>query len=202
MLSAIWKNMRLGTWAAALGAVLLSSAALPADYARLFPELERSGYVAEGAAVPQSVLYVFFDANCYYCNLTWKALQPYEKAGLQVRWVPVAYQKPSSTGRAAAVMEAPDRAAALRANELGYKPQTYDGGIKPLAKVRPATLKMLRANLDLMKRFGAPGTPAVVWKDSGGNVGFRNAVPRLSELPRITGLPAQRIDDPDLAEFR
>jgi len=196
--------MRLKNWAAVLtvGAALFSSAALPADYARLFPELEKAGFVAEGATAPQSVLYVFFDANCYYCHLTWKALQPYEKAGLQVRWVPVAYQKPSSTGRAAAVMEAPDRAAALRANELSYKPKTYDGGIKPLAEARPATFKMLQANLALMKRFGAVGTPAVVWKDPGGNVGFRNAVPRLSELPRITGLPAQEIDDPDLAEFR
>jgi thiol:disulfide interchange protein DsbG len=196
--------MGLKQWAAALmvGAALLSTAAWPADVVRLFPELEKAGFVTEGATAPQSVLYVFFDANCYYCNLTWKALQQYERVGLQVRWVPVAYQKPSSTGRAAAIMEAPDPAAALRDNELGYRPQTYDGGIKPLAQARPATARTLRANLALMKRFGALGTPAVVWKDAGGKVDFRNAVPRLSELPRITGLPEQRIDDPELAEFR
>jgi len=27
-------------------------------------------------------------------------------------------------------------------------------------------------------------------------------MPRLSQLPSITGLPAQKIDDPELAEFR
>ena len=196
--------MRLKKLAVALfvGVVLFSPAALAADLARLFPELEKTGFVAEGPTAPKKVLYVFFDANCYYCHLTWKALQPYEKAGLQVRWIPVAYQKPSSTNRAAAIMEAPDRVAALRKNELRYEPKTYDGGIKPVAKVRPETLKMLQANWELMKKFGAQGTPAVVWTDPNGNVGFRNAVPRLSELPRITGLPAQKNDDPELAEFR
>ena len=67
---------------------------------------------------------------------------------------------------------------------------------------RPETLKVLAANLALMQKIGAPGTPAVVWKDAKGTIGFRNAVPRLSELPAITGLPAQKIDDPALAEFR
>ncbi|MGC2520684.1 MAG: hypothetical protein WA373_16435, partial [Burkholderiales bacterium] len=66
------------------------------DLPALFSTLEKTDAVAEGAASPKRTLYVFFDANCWYCHLTWKALQPYERAGLQVRWVPVAYQKASS----------------------------------------------------------------------------------------------------------
>jgi len=85
------------------------------------------------------VLYVFWDANCYYCNLTWRALQPYEKAGLQVRWVPVAYQKENSAALAAAVMGAKDRAAALRENETRYRAKNYDGGIKAAVKVPPTS---------------------------------------------------------------
>jgi thiol:disulfide interchange protein DsbG len=186
----------------ALCCILAGPCALAADFLQLFPQLEKAGFVTEGAANPQRVMYVFFDANCYYCNLTWKALAPYEKAGLQVRWIPVAYQKDSSTGRAAAILEAPNPALALRENEIGYRPGSYDGGIKPLVRARASSLKTLRGNLDLMKKFGAPGTPAVVWKYPDGKIGFRNAVPRLSELPGFTGLPAQRNDDPDLAEFR
>jgi thiol:disulfide interchange protein DsbG len=53
----------------------------------------------------------------------------------------------------------------------------------------------------LMNKFGAPGTPALVWKDRG-DVRFKVGVPRLSELPQITGLPAQPNDDPELAKFR
>ena len=168
----------------------------------LFAQLQKTDAVVEGAREPRHVLYVFFDANCYYCHLTWKALQPYEAAGLQVRWVPVAYQQPSSVGRAAAIMEAPDRVAALRLNETGYDRAHFSGAIAPLAKVTAARVEALDANTKLMRAFGAPGTPALVWKDPDGNVHFRAGVPRLSALPAITGLPAQPNDDPELAQFR
>ena len=172
------------------------------DLPALFATLEKTDAVTEGAAFPRGLVYVFFDANCWYCHLAWKALQPYERAGLQVRWVPVAYQKDSSVGRAAAVMQARDRAAALRENELGYRPQTYDGGIAPAANVPVALAAQFEANTKLMERFGAQGTPALVWKDGKGQVRVKTGMPRLSQLPAITGLPAQKNDDPELAEFR
>jgi len=99
------------------GAALVAFAASGADaktplereLPALFAALEKADAVVEGSASPKRILYIFFDANCWYCHLTWKALQPYEKAGLQVRWVPVAYQKDSSTTKAAAIMQAKDR---------------------------------------------------------------------------------------------
>jgi len=172
------------------------------DYATLFAQLEKTDVVREGAKEAKSVLYVFFDPNCYYCHLTWKALQPYERVGLQVRWVPVAYQKPSSVGRAATIMQASDRSAALRANETGYNAAQFDGGIRPMDKVPSTLVVQLEANTQMMRKFGAPGTPALVWKDSHGKVQFKVGVPRLSDLPRITRLPAQPNQDPELAEFR
>lgn len=170
--------------------------------ARLFAQLEKADAVVEGPKHSQHLLYVFFDANCFYCHLTWKALQPYEAAGLQVRWVPVAYQQPSSAGRAAAIMQARDRVAALRANETRYDASRFDGGIAPMASVPKALVEQLHANTRLMRAFGAPGTPLVVWKAADGAVRYKVGVPRLSELPAITGLPAQANDDPALAEFR
>jgi len=172
------------------------------EYQTLFAQLEKTDVVPEGAKEAKSVLYVFFDANCFYCHLTWKALQPYETAGLQVRWVPVAYQQPSSVGRAAAIMQASDRSAALRINEIGYNAAQFDGGIQPMDKVPGTLVAQLEANTQLMRKFGAPGTPALVWKDRDGKVRFKVGVPRLSELPQITRLPAQPIDDPELAKFR
>jgi len=172
------------------------------DLPALFSTLKKIDTVTEGAASPERVLYVFFDANCWYCHLTWKALQPYERAGLQVRWVPVAYQKDNSAGRATAVMLARDRAAALRENELGYRAQTYDGGIAPAANVPPALAAQFDANTRLMQRFGASGTPALVWKDTAGKLRVKTGMPRLSQLPAITGLPAQKNDDPELSKFR
>jgi thiol:disulfide interchange protein DsbG len=184
------------------------AAGAPADraghaprHADLFTQLEQTDVIREGAAQSAHVLYVFFDANCLYCHLTWKALQPYEAAGLQVRWVPVAYQQPSSAGRAAAIMQAPDRAAALRMNELRYDASKYDGGIEPATTVPPTMAAQLLANTRLMQTI-APGTPVLVWKDATATVRAKVGVPRLSTLPGITGLPPQRNDDPELAQFR
>lgn len=171
------------------------------EYRAPYTKLGKTDAVHEGAKEPKRVLYVFFDANCYYCHLTWKALQPYEKVGLQVRWVPVAYQKPTSLGRAAAIMQAGDRAAALRDNESGYDAARFDGGIAPLQEVPPKLSAQIQVNTALMQAFGAPGTPALVWKDRSG-IRVRAGVPRLSELPGMTGLPAQPNADPELAKFR
>ena len=205
MRSVVRRFFRLAIAAAVIAASAASAdAKQPAarDLPALFAALEKTDAVVEGSTSPKRVLHVFFDANCWYCHLTWKALQPYEKAGLQVRWVPVAYQKENSTGRAAAIMQAKDRAAALRENEVGYRAGTYDGGIAPAANPPAALLAQLEANTRLMERFGAPGTPALAWKDAAGKVRVRIGMPRLSQLPAITGLPAQKIDDPELAKFR
>ncbi|HET7765024.1 MAG TPA: thioredoxin fold domain-containing protein [Burkholderiales bacterium] len=192
--------------AAVFCAALAAGAALAQeprrDLAALYAILEKADAVVEGARQPKRVLYVFWDANCYYCNLTWKALQYYEKAGLQVRWVPVAYQKDNSAALAAAVMGARDRVAALRENETRYRAKSYDGGIKAAARV-PADLAIeLEENMTLMGRFGMSGTPALVWKDAGGGVQTHLGLPPLSKLPAITGLPEQKIDDPALAKYR
>lgn len=173
------------------------------DLAALFPELEHSAQVVEGTQKsPKSVIYVFFDPNCPFCHLTWKALQPYEKAGLQVRWVPVAYLMQSSAGKAAAILEAKDRTSAFRKNEEKYNVERHEGGIEPVSKPSESTVRALQSNNELMQKFGAFGTPALVWKDSQGKVQMKSGLPRLSELPGITGLPEQAETDPDLAKFR
>jgi len=196
--------LRLALACAALAAcaAFAQDAKKARDFPALYATLEKTDAVVEGAGEPKRVLFVFFDANCWYCHLTWKALQPYESAGLQVRWVPVAYQKDNSAALAAAIMRAPDRVAALRRNETRYRARSYDGGIEAAAKV-PADLAIgLEENMTLMGHFGMSGTPALVWKDSGGRVQTHLGLAPLSKLPAITGLPEQKIDDPELAKFR
>ena len=196
---------RLARFSMALAALAASCAFAQGqkrDLPALFAQIENADAVVEGAMDAKRVLYVFWDANCYYCNLTWKALQHYEKAGLQVRWVPVAYQKDNSGALAAAVMGAKDRAAALRENETRYRAKSYDGGIKAAAKVPPDLAIELEDNFTLMGQFGMSGTPALIWKDSKDHVQTHLGLPRLSKLPAITGLPEQKIDDPELAKYR
>src|SRR3954470_23241109 len=128
-----------------------AKAPAPGELPALFATLQKADAVVEGPAAAKRTLYVFFDANCWYCHLTWKALQAYERAGLQVRWVPVAYQKDSSVGRAAAIMQARDRAAAMRENETGYRVESYDGAIAPAAAPK-ALAAQFDANTKLMQR--------------------------------------------------
>ncbi len=200
------KTLILGTLVDEKGADLTSAYAakyIPKpDYATLFPALKSTGYVVEGAgANAKSVLYVFFDPNCIYCHLTWKALQPYEKAGLQVRWIPVAFLKPTSAGKAAAIMEDKDPPAVFRDNELRFNTATEEGGIKPLGRPPAAVLARIQQNGQLMSRFGSNGTPTLVWKTKSGVVRAIFGLPKLDRLPSITGLPLQKIDDPELAKF-
>lgn len=182
-----------------------AAAVSDAERTRLFAQLEKSTALVEGAQDARqvkAVLYVFFDPNCLYCHVTWKALQLYERVGLQVRWVPVAYQKESSFGRAAAMLAAKDPLAAFRANETGYREKSYDGGLKPLASVNAEVRAMLDTNTALMNRFGVPATPALVWKDAMGRVRVSAGVPREAELAQMTGLPLQKYTDPELTEYR
>jgi thiol:disulfide interchange protein DsbG len=172
------------------------------DFGALFPQLEKSAYVTERAAKnPKNVIYVFSDANCPFCHYTWQALQPYEKAGLQVRWIPVAVLGPTSLPKAIAIMAASDKTAAFRRQEENSgKNWTPSAGASESAQ--PAIAQRIRDNALLMRKFGITGTPGVVWKDARGNVQVNGGMPRLSELPAITGLPEQQIDDPALQRFR
>jgi thiol:disulfide interchange protein DsbG len=199
------RGIRLTLAAAAVLAFMALSGNAPAlapdVLAARFAALEKVDAVVEGSASPKRVLYVFFDANCWYCHLAWKALQPYERAGLQVRWVPVAYQKDSSVTRAAAIMLAKDRVAALRENETGYEADSYDGGIDPADEVPPELEARFKANTDLMQNFDSPGTPTLVWRDAAGKIRVKIGMPRLRQLPDITGLPLQHNNDPALKDL-
>lgn len=167
-----------------------------------FAKLEKSAYVAEGAKNPKQIVYAFMDPNCIFCHLMWKAVQPYEQEGLQVRWIQVGFLKADSAGKAAALLESKDAEALLKTNETKYDEAHEEGGMTPLAKISPATQAKLAANAQLMQDFGFSGTPAMVYKDKSGKVQVKPGMPRLSSLPDAFGLPAVPNTDPELERFK
>lgn len=170
------------------------------DFTAAYAQLEKAAFVAEGAARPRSVIYAFVDPNCPFCHLMWRAVQPYQAAGLQVRWIPVATLGPTSMPKSIAVLAAADKAAAFRRMEENHgKPWVDEGKTEA---THPAVAAAVRANGALMDRFGIGGTPGVVWRDTNGKVQVRSGMPRLSELPAITGLPEQKLSDPALDKFK
>ncbi|MGA7799860.1 MAG: thiol:disulfide interchange protein DsbG [Gammaproteobacteria bacterium] len=168
------------------------------DYAGMWQAAEQAAWVAEGAKSPKNVVYVMADPHCPYCHAFWLASQPYEKAGLQVRWIWVAYLRQDSAAKVAAILEAKSPVAAMRRHEETFS----HGGIAPLDNPAPQILAKIKANTALMEQFGVQGTPAILYKDSDGTPQLVVGMPSLNDLPQMFQLPAQKIDDPALKRFR
>ncbi|MBC8737292.1 thiol:disulfide interchange protein DsbG [Paraburkholderia sp. UCT31] len=173
------------------------------DYGQYWSQLEKSTYIAEGAKNPKTVVYAFMDPDCIFCHLTWKAFQSYEKAGLQVRWLPMGFLKPDSAGKAAALLTSAHPDAALAEHEHKFQPQTESGGIEPMATIPADIQAKLDANQKLMATMGFNGTPAIVYKDARtGKVFGKGGMPSLNDLPAMLNLPEQQITDPELLRFK
>lgn len=119
------------------------------------------------------VVDVFFDPNCPYCHALYDDLRPWAgREGLQFRWIPVAVLARSSTGKAAAILQAPDRARALARNEDDYdeNPEAGSGGgVVPARQVAAATHAELARNLRVLHLAGAYfAFPMMVWRDRSG----------------------------------
>jgi thiol:disulfide interchange protein DsbG len=172
------------------------------DYEAAYKELSGVASITEGAKSDKNMMYVFFDANCIFCHMLWKALQPYEHAGLQVRWIPVAFLKKDSPDKAVALLTAKDGAAAMAVNMSKFNKEIESGGIQAEGNSPKDVLDKVIANNAIMSHFGSSGTPTIVWKDKAGQVRVANGMPQLSQLPDMTGLPEQKLEDPDLAQFK
>lgn len=169
------------------------------EYSKFWSRLEQSAFVAEGAQGKdvKSVIYVFEDANCGYCHLMWKAVQPYEKAGLQVRWIPVAFLAKDSSNKAAGILTSKDPAAALAALQEEWEhPAAADksktaNSLAAKFAVTPVTPEIkakLDANARLMAEMGFRGTPATLYKDKAGKVLAVDGMPKPAALIGITGI--------------
>ncbi len=129
------------------------------------------------------VVDVFFDPNCPYCHELYEDLRPWAgKQGLQLRWIPVAVLAPSSEGKAAAMLQAADRARALARNEEDYdeNPRAGSGGgLVPAASVRSATREELARNLKVLHAAGAYfAFPMMVWRNQAGHAQMFLGAPR------------------------
>lgn len=174
---------------------------LPATAAAGFQRAPAIVEGAQGKSV-KSTIYVFMDPNCIYCHLVWKALRPYEAAGLQVHWIPLAFLKPDSAGKAAALLQARDSAALLKKLELGYNEKDESGGIAPLPSVPGETQAKLDDNAKLFQNLGFQGTPTIIYQGSGGRWADFGGMPKLVQLPDMLNLPAQPVTDPELQHYQ
>lgn len=143
-------------------------------------------------AVP---LYVFVDPNCLYCHdfisYAVKHESDFKKANVQPIFIPIAFLKASSAGRAATIVKNgwPD----LLFNDKTFNPTTEEGGVA-LTSVKPEFKDLFYAikdNTDLIADFAKSlnmqsfGTPFMIYKDSRGDVVFLKGMPSPELLNQI-----------------
>jgi len=170
-----------------------------ADLSTLFGKLNATAHITTGAKLSKGEIYVFIDPNCPYCHLFWVALRPYEAAGLKVHWIEVGFLHEDSAAKAAALLTADDQPAALARSQENFD----SGGITPLATIPADTATKLKDNLALMHAFQIAGTPGIVFKDAKGTIHTKQGMPKLQDLPAMTGLPEQPApSDPAFDRFK
>lgn len=127
----------------------------------LLMQAQSAHWIAEGHGDRR--VYVIFDPNCPYCHKVYQEAQRHLK-GFQFRWIPVAILTSSSRGKAAALLMARDKVAALRTNEEHFvRARGELGGIAPLRNIPASIRARLQDNLDLLQASGAPVVPKLLF---------------------------------------
>jgi thiol:disulfide interchange protein DsbG len=147
-------------------------------------QLGATRWVLDGQAQAPRVVYTFSDANCPYCNRFWTAARPWVDAGkVQIRHVLVGIIRQDSPTKAAAILGAADRSAALHENETRFA----QGGIQPASSVPADIAKLLDEHQDLMRSLGFKGTPGIVVQNQDGSLRKFGGMPSAAALADVLG---------------
>lgn len=170
---------------AAIAASLPALAQSPPLSAASWNLLQKSSWIAEGVASPRHVIYLLVDPNCPYCHDLWLQLEPRLKDGIQVRVILLGIISPTSSGKAAAILQSRNPARAWRENESRWRAAGGDmdsGGIAPAAAITPQAQAELEKNQDLITQLPFAGTPALFYRDPSGRSYQIDGVPSAARL--------------------
>ncbi len=153
--------------------------------ASVFADARQAAWIRDGKSV--HVIYVFFDPNCPYCHKVFEMLRPQVQRGeVELRWVVVGKLMATSTGKAAAMLEAKDPTEAFYRNERGFSQETGSfGGIEEEPLPREDTLRKLQANMDLLKRTGFDAVPALLYRTREGKAELLRGAPPAAFLDKL-----------------
>jgi thiol:disulfide interchange protein DsbG len=115
-----------------------------------------------GALMRAQTIYVFFDPQCPHCATLWDEAKQLAPRARFV-WIPVRLLGDKSLAQGAAILAAPDPAAAMEQNEASVKAQ--QGGITA-AGAPDAQKDAVTKNTELFNRYGFEGVPTIVGKSA------------------------------------
>lgn len=134
--------------------------------------------------------YVFEDPNCVFCARFDREVAPLVSSGrLQLKIVLVAFLKPSSHGRAAAIWRSQSPVDAMLRNADGFHSLREEGGIQPDTP-NAKELRALDEHMALLQRLGAVSTPSVLYRRGDQWVVSRGIDPHsLESMAAPSGIP-------------
>ncbi len=155
----------------------------------------KSPAVRQGPARAPVMVQILFDPDCPFCHALWIRMQPYRHSLLGIRWVPLALVRPSTLGKAAAIVTAPHPLEALAFDERHFNIARRSGGILPLYRVPPALRHAIYRNTRRLTRLDSL-VPTLLYRD-GRHIGILAGVPKASRLAalmrRLSVLSAARM---------
>lgn len=170
---------------AAEKSALPSAVAVPATAVSI-PAIatEAKGFTV-GSTMSVRTVYVFFDSQCPHCAALWESAKPL-KSQAKFVWIPVGLLNASSVSQGAALLAAPDPAAAMDAHEASMK--EHKGGITAIGGL-DAQKAVVEANTKLLNRFQFASVPTIVAKHAvTGDLVVREGSMVTADLANALGL--------------
>lgn len=151
----------------------VTSVTAPAAY----NDAKKTNWFLVGKKSAPHKAYMIVEPNCSACHMAYEKIKPMIDSGkLAVRFIVVAFLKPDSEAKAAAILAAKNPSVAFASDEKGFVMSTESGGIKPLKTVDAATKAKIKSNIDFMQQHHFSATPVIIYKTSKGKyetqVGF------------------------------
>jgi thiol:disulfide interchange protein DsbG len=153
-------------------------------YNKFTAQLEKSFYAEQSPpGAVKSTIYIFVDPNCPYCHMTYRALLPYVKEGLRIRWIIAPVLGGDGPNKAAEILSAKNPVLAFEKNESSFGQK----GPQSTFKVTPEMQKKLSYNTTLLSEMGFGGVPAILYVSAKGELAAISGAPDPTKLDEIAG---------------
>lgn len=126
----------------------------------MWKKLESARWLLDGNESAPTILYVFADPFCPYCQQFWQQARPWVESGkVQLRTLLVGVIKPESPAAAAAILASKDPAKTWH----HYEQSGGKAALNIPTSIQPEQMKILNFNQQLMDELGASVTPAIYY---------------------------------------
>jgi len=141
----------------------------------VWKSLGKSAYIQDGNVNAPRIIYVFSDPNCPYCHMFWEKARPYVKSGkVQLRHIQVAVIRPESRGQAATLLAAANPAKVFEEFNAAKGKQK----LKEMKPIPANIAQKIESNEEMMTKYGFYATPAMIWKNSKGQMETASGLPK------------------------